>query len=292
MRVYVEQTPQKDIMKFVCDDILTAGSYEFTPDDNLSKSPMTQQLFQFPFVKKVFITANFVALQKNDGVEWEVVAQPLKEIINEHLEHKTIICEEKKRQPYTLYAEMTPNPNVMKFVANQILTPITIEVKSMSQAAKVPVAVALFNQYPFVKEVFIQENYLSVTASEKVDWTIEALEIRQFLLEYIQNGNILVEEDFVPPRTQWEEVLENKTYTPTEKQIQKILEEYIKPAVANDGGNIALIEFDEESKTAKMLLQGACSGCPSSSFTLKNGIEAMLKEMMPNVVEHVEAMNG
>lgn len=143
-----------------------------------------------------------------------------------------------------------------------------------------------------MKEVFLQENYLSVTAEDGINWQIEALEIRQFLLEYLQSGKTVVEKDFVQPKSEIEKQIETKAYTSTEKQIQKILEEYIKPAVSNDGGNIALIEFDEETKTARMLLQGACSGCPSSTITLKNGIEAMLKEMLPNVVENVEAING
>ena len=292
MRVYIEQTTQKNIMKFVCDEILTSGSYELDANSDLSKSPMARHLLQFPFVIKIFITANFVAIQKTEVVEWENIAQDLKELINEHLENKTIIQEEKKKEPYTLYAEMTPNPNVMKFVANQFITGVIVEVKGKEEAKKVPIALALFNNFPFIKEVFLQDNYLSVMAQEGVDWQMEALEIRQFLLEYLQNGETIVEDDFVQPKSNIEQELENKVYTSVEKEIQKILDEYIKPAVASDGGNIALIEFNEETKTARMLLQGACSGCPSSTMTLKNGIEAMLKEMLPNVVENVEAING
>ena len=292
MRVYIEQTTQKNIMKFVCDEILTSGSYELDANSDLYKSPMARQLLQFPFVIKIFITANFVAIQKTEVVEWENIAQDLKELINEHLENKTIIQEEKKKEPYTLYAEMTPNPNVMKFVANQFITGVIVEVKGKEEAKKVPIALALFNNFPFIKEVFLQDNYLSVMAQEGVDWQMEALEIRQFLLEYLQNGETIVEDDFVQPKSNIEQELENKVYTSVEKEIQKILDEYIKPAVASDGGNIALIEFNEETKTARMLLQGACSGCPSSTMTLKNGIEAMLKEMLPNVVENVEAING
>ena len=81
-------------------------------------------------------------------------------------------------------------------------------------------------------------------------------------------------------------------FSSVEQQIKAILDEYVQPAVANDGGNIELIEFDEETRTARMLLQGACSGCPSSTATLKNGIEGILKQMMPDVVDNVEAVNG
>lgn len=292
MRVYIEQTPQRNIMKFVCDKILTAGSYEYTTEDTILNSPMAKQLFLFPFVKRVFITANFVAIQKIEEIDWEDIAQELKELINEHLENSSIIVEEKKKEPYTLYAEMTPNPNVMKFVANQNITPQIVEVKSRGEAEQVPIAEALFNSFDFISEVFLQENFLSVTADHKVEWQIKALEIREFLLNYLQSGKTIVKSDYTAPKSEWKEHLEQKVYSGTEKEIQRILDQYIQPAVANDGGNIALISFDESTKTAKMLLQGACSGCPSSTITLKNGIEAMLKEMLPNVVEHVEAING
>lgn len=292
MRVYIEQTPQRNIMKFVCDKILTSGSYEYAPEDSILNSPMAKQLLQFPFVRRVFITANFVAIQKIEDLSWEDIAQDLKELINEHLENDSIIIEKAKKVPYTLYAEMTPNPLVMKFVANQEITPQIVEVKSREEANQVPVAVALFEQFDFIKEVFLQENFLSVTADHKVEWQVKALEIREFLLNYLQSGKPLLLQDYTPPQNPWQEQIQQKVYTSTEKQIQQILEQYIQPAVANDGGNIALIEFDEHTKTAKMLLQGACSGCPSSSLTLKNGIEAMLKEMLPNVVEKVEAING
>ena len=84
----------------------------------------------------------------------------------------------------------------------------------------------------------------------------------------------------------------NRGFTEIEEKINAILQEYVAPAVENDGGKISLIEFDEETKTVKMLLQGACSGCPSSTITLKNGIENLLKNFLPNIVENVEAING
>lgn len=292
MRVYIEQTNQKSILKFVCEEIITAGSYELGKNDVTQISPLAQQLLSFPFVERVFITANFVAVQKNELVEWEDVAQEVKEIVNEHFEAGSIVKEPQKKEPYTLYAEMTPNPKVMRFVCNQLLTSQIIEVKSKELAEEVPLARALMSNFDFISEVFISENYISVTASEKIQWQDFALEIRQYLLTYLQQGNPIAQEGYEQPANEYEAKLKNKEYTSTEKQIQQILDEYIKPAVANDGGNIALLEFNEESKTAIMLLQGACSGCPSSTVTLKNGIETMLKEMLPNVVEKVEAVNG
>lgn len=292
MRVYIEQTPQKSILKFVCDEILTPGSIELGPGDDLSKSKLAQHLYQFPFVERIFITANFVAVQKSAMVEWEDIAQEVKEVVNFHLERNSIIQKEEKKEPFTLYAEMTPNPKVMKFVANQYITESMIEVKDRNSATGVPLAEEIFNHFSFVNEVFISENYISLTRSEEADWQYVALEVRQFILNYLQSGKKVVEEGYSAPVINSPHIPENKVYTSTEKEIQRILTEYIQPAVANDGGNIALIEFNEESKTATMLLQGACSGCPSSTITLKNGIETILKEMLPDVVDRVEAVNG
>lgn len=292
MRVYIEQTNQKSILKFICDEMLTAGSYEIGKNDENKNSPLAKELLNLVFVERVFITSNFVAVQKNEMVEWEDVAQEIKEIINEYLKAGKIVIESKTKEPYTLYAEMTPNPNVMRFVSNQLLTEQIIEIKSKNTASQVPLAKTLFENFDFINEVFISENYVSVTASKEVEWQIQALEIRQFILSFLQQGNKVVEEGYKAKLEDHDTKLAEKVYTSTEKEIQKILDEYIKPAVANDGGNISLLEFDESTKTAKMILQGACSGCPSSSITLKNGIETMLKEMLPNIVENVEAING
>ncbi len=293
MRVYIEPSAQKNIMKFVCDEVITPGSHEFNSGNEAALSPLAQHLFNFPFVEKVFITANFVAVQKSDSVEWEDVAQSVKEIVNDYLGNEQILLVEKRKEPYTLYAEMTPNPKVMKFVSNQMLVNQMAEIKSREEAEKVPLASAIFDAFDFVDEVFLSENYISVTKNEETDWQEQVLLLRQFILDYLQSGNEIIQDDYKPKSFAEHELLQTeRPFTSTEQQIEKILKEYIQPAVANDGGNIALIEFDEGSKTAKMLLQGACSGCPSSTMTLKNGIESILKEMMPNIVENVEAING
>ncbi len=117
------------------------------------------------------------------------------------------------------------------------------------------------------------------------------MEIREIVSEYLRNHQQIVNENY-EFKTPKEFIKIEREYTEIEKEIQKLIEEYIQPAVASDGGNIDLVEFDENTKTAKMLLQGACSGCPSSTITLKNGIETLLKEMLPNQVEKVEAING
>jgi Fe-S cluster biogenesis protein NfuA len=142
-----------------------------------------------------------------------------------------------------------------------------------------------------VKEVFIDANYVSITKYEVANWDAIVMELREFIRKYIEEGNLILKE--VPQQkvsSGEEKVIES--LGPTETQIVSILDEYIKPAVASDGGNIQFDSYNEVDKTVQVILQGACSGCPSSTFTLKNGIENMLKEMMPGKIESVIALNG
>ena len=291
MRVYIDQTPNPNILKFVCDETLTTGALELGKDDPASDSLLAQEILQFPFVTKVYITGNFVAVQKTDAIEWEMVADELKQIVNQHLQEGTILLMPQEEDPYTLYVEMTPNPAVMKFVTNKLLYKGIAEAKNAADTENFPLAQALFT-FDYVKEVFVSENYISITKIESADWNELTLELRYFLLAYLQEGKEIVGQDYVPLQNPFEKEYIKKEYSDVEMQIQDIITEYIQPAVAGDGGNIQLIEFEENTKTARMLLQGACSGCPSSTITLKNGIETMLKEMMPGKVENVEAING
>lgn len=293
MRVYTENTPNENVLKFVCDETFTQGGLEFTKDSIASESPLAQVLLTIPFIQKVFITANFIAVEKIDGISWEDVKDDLVEIVEEHLEDGIVLYQQKK-QPVTLYAEMTPNPGVMKFVANKMLVPEILEIKSKDKAAGVPLALVIYKEYPFVEEIFISENYVSLTKNDTEDWDLWTMDVRAFILNYLQAGGIVFVEAYEFKTEVQEEVYvkPREEFSNVEEEIKAILDEYIQPAVANDGGNIELIEFDEESRTARMLLQGACSGCPSSTATLKNGIEGILKQMMPGVVENVEAVNG
>lgn len=293
MRVYEEITPNNNVMKFVCDVTLTQGGVEFDKESTAAESPLAQVLLTIPFIHKIFITANFVAIEKIDGVDWADVTEDLKEIINDHLEENAILAPMKKA-PISIYAEMTPNPAAMKFVSNSMLSPEIIEIKSSDKAAGVPLAVAIYKEYPFVEEVFIVDNYVSLTKNESEDWSLWVMDVRSFITNYLQAGGIVFDEfyEFTTEAPEHVVVKSAEEFSSVEQQIKAILDEYVQPAVANDGGNIELIEFDEETRTAKMLLQGACSGCPSSTATLKNGIEGILKQMMPDVVDNVEAVNG
>lgn len=198
----------------------------------------------------------------------------------------------------TVYAESTPNPKVMKFVANRaIIQGDSIEFMNIDEAKNAPLAVKLFH-FPFVKEVFIARNFVSLTKYDMMEWEDVVMETREFIREYLENGGVVVEEinevnseatNTEETPTKLEEV-KPEELGEIETRIVEILEEYVTPAVESDGGNIKFISY-EEGKVS-VLLQGACSGCPSSTVTLKQGIENILKKMLPTLVNEVVAING
>ena len=203
--------------------------------------------------------------------------------------------------PYTMYAEMTPNPNTMKFVANRwlVTNDKSYEVLANERVGSPsPLAEALFN-FPFVNGVFIAGNFVTITKSESIEWQDIMIEIRDFISEFLNTeGNVIIREEFLNAPDEEEvtssiEGVEVATVkvdlTDFDKKIIEILDEYIKPAVESDGGAIEFHSFEEG--IVKVVLKGACSGCPSSTATLKGGIESLLKSMLPEVKE-VEAING
>lgn len=295
--ITIQNTNNDTILKFVSTQILiNGGSYEYNNIDDAKNSPLAQQLFYLPFVKKVFITANFIAIQRYDIVSWEDVQEEVREQIEAYLEGGNSAVKEetaKKNEPIEVYAEVTPNPAAMKFGTTKRLTSTDVEYKNIEEASKSsPLAQALFS-FPFVKEVFISNNYVSVIKYDVVEWNDVYPEIRNFIRTYLQEDKVIIKE--LPKQEKRDEAAqvvtpENLEGTPA--KIVDILDEYIRPAVASDGGNIAFKSYDEDSKVVSVILQGACSGCPSSTATLKNGIEMMLKEMLPNQISEVVAING
>lgn len=202
---------------------------------------------------------------------------------------------------------MTPNPAVLKFVANKrLIESDHVEFKNIEEAKPSPLATKLFH-YPFVKEVFISGNYLAITKYDIVEWDEITLEMREFIRDYIASGNTVLDEALLkaattpleqeaaagsaaPQKHPEEKAPEN--YDAFEKRIVELLEEYVTPAVAQDGGNIKFLNFQEENGTVNVLLQGACSGCPSSTQTLKQGIHNLLNQMLPGQIKDVVAVNG
>ena len=289
--IIIEPTENSKVMKFVADYNLMPGSLELDRTSDVSELPLAKKLFVYPFVERIFITANFIAVAKQDGVEWENVVEPLKDIIEAELEANPRVYLQKEKEVQLVFAEMTPNPMVMKFVSTKILLDGFVEVKSKDDAAEVPLAKAIFNEFDFTKEVFISDNFVAVTKNVSVEWHEVMVAVRTFITEYLQNGGEI--SNATPQKHENPvENLMNREYTETEQKISDILKEYVAPAVESDGGKISLMEYVPETKTAKMLLQGACSGCPSSTATLKGGIENLLKQFVPELVEKVEAVNG
>ena len=254
-------------------------------------APLIQQLFYLPFVKSVRLFESQLEVERFDILEWAEVIEEVKEQLQQYLNDGGVVIEmtSNDKIPVSVYAESTPNPAVMKFVANKPLVTQTVEFKNIDEANNSPMAQQLFH-FPFVKEVFIDANYVSITKYEVAEWDSIVLEVREFIRKYIEEGKLILKE--IP---QQYETTDESTVTnlgETESQIVSILDEYIKPAVASDGGNIQFDSYNEVDKTVQVILQGACSGCPSSTFTLKNGIENMLKEMMPGKIKSVIALNG
>ncbi len=297
-KVTIKETQNPTILKFEFQDFITQNeSFEFKNIDDAKASPLAQQLFYLPFVKTVYISGNFIAIEKYSIVEWDDVKDAVAEQIEKFLtDGGTIITVDEnktKKQPVTVYGETTPNPSALKFVVSKMLTKNAIEFKNIDQTSASPLARELFN-FPYVKEIFIDENYISVTKYEINDWQEITLELRSFIKQYIENGGTVLDENYVATVIAEEDTkaaaFDNLDVT--SQQIINILEEYVKPAVQADGGNIAFESYNEEDKTVKVILQGACSGCPSSTFTLKSGIENMLKSMLNDESIKVEAANG
>lgn len=297
-KINIKPTQNPDIVKFEFSNFIAkSGNYEYKNIDEATSSPLAKQLFYLPFVKSVYISGNFIAIEKYSIVEWtdvqEDVAQQIEEFVNNGGIIVTEDTSEKKKIPVTIYVETTPNPSVMKFVYNRLFTKIPAEFKNIDETGASPLARELF-KLPFVKEVFIDENYVSITKYDVTEWDEVTGEVRSFIKTFIENGGTVVDESLIQQSSHAEKHQDAyfDALDVTSQRIVNILEEYVKPAVAGDGGNIAFEGYDEKEKRVTVTLQGACSGCPSSTFTLKSGIENMLKDMLNDNAITVEALNG
>ena len=259
--------------------------------DDAKGAPLIQQLFYLPFVKSVSLHEDYLEVERFDILEWEDVIEEVRVQLENYLNDGGVILEEVNNDkiPVSIYAESTPNPSVMKFVANKKLVSESIEFKNIDEAKHSPFAQKLFH-FAYVKDVFMNENYVSITKFDIKSWDEVMMEIREFIRTFIENGNIIIEH--YPSKDTNKKSTSPRNKNPLDDQIISILDEYIKPAVASDGGNIQFDSYDPTKKSVQVILQGACSGCPSSTLTLKNGIENMLKEMMPGKIENVVAING
>ena len=295
MNTYIikfKETSREEELEFYSNKLLIDKRHTFNTIDEAKNFPLVQQIFYLPFVKKVVLNKKSIYIEKLNILKWEEVQDELCKQLSEFLNNggKISNIENKTKTPITVYAESTPNPNVMKFVLNKQLFKEVHEFKNVDDTKNAPIAQSLFN-FPFVKEVFLDFNFISITLNSKYDWNENVMEIREFIRSYIQDGNTIIDENSIkniPSKLD----LNIEKLDDISKQIIEIIEKHVKPAVASDGGNIVFESYEKDTKNVNVILQGACSGCPSSTVTLKNGIENMLKQMLPGMIHEVNAINS
>lgn len=298
MKITIKETQNPTIIKFEFPDFIIQNQHlEFKNIDEAKNSPLAQKLFYLPFVKTVYISGNFIAVERFSIVEWKDVQDEVANQIEEFISNGGVIVlpseNVTKKQPITIYGETTPNPATLKFVANKLLTKTAAEFKNIDETQSSPLAKELF-KFHYVNEIFIAENYVSITKYDSISWDEITLELRNFIKQYIENGGIVLDENLIESdkKIEKQQIKNFDNLDVTSQQIINILEEYVKPAVAADGGNILFDSYDDSDKKVKVILQGSCNGCPSSTFTLKNGIENMLKSMLNDSEITVEALNA
>lgn len=197
--------------------------------------------------------------------------------------------QEQQKRAVIVYAEASPNPNSVKFVLNfELVEEVQVEYSSIAEAGNCPLAIDLFKEFSFIQNIFISANFISITKDEATDWYEFNAKIRMFIKKYFDDEKPLFLEGIV----QEVQEVEKQAYendSELDAKIKSILNDYVRPAVESDGGAITFDSFDEG--VVKVILKGSCSGCPSSTMTLKAGIENLLKRMLPEV-EEVVAING
>lgn len=195
--------------------------------------------------------------------------------------------------PLMLYTEQTPNPESLKFVTNKMLFKGTADFKTEDLAQEwSPLATALF-ELPYVKGVYICNNFVTITKELNYAWEDIMLKLKEFIKKYVDEGGEVLKAGYEEAMAAKEkEFRDNYEYSEDDEEIvvkiKELIETYVKPSVAMDGGNIEFKAYDKGTVT--LIMQGACSGCPSSTLTLKSGIEGMLQRMVPEVKEVVAEM--
>ena len=287
-----KETSREEELEFYSNNFLSEKRIEFTKIEETQNFPLIQQIFYLPFVKKVVLNKRSVYIEKLNILDWKDVQNELCKQLQDFLNEGGLVnnSESNKISPTTVYAESTPNPNVMKFVVNKKIVKGVYEFKNVDETTNAPIAKSLFG-FSFIKEVFLDFNFISVTQNSDSNWEENVMDVREFIRSYIQDGNTLIHEDLFE-QTQDNIELDLHNMDDVSKEIIDIIEKHVKPAVASDGGNIVFQSYDQETKNVNVILQGACSGCPSSTVTLKSGIENMLKEMLPGMISEVNAVNG
>lgn len=282
------ENEDKNILVLSCDNEIYSKRVSFTDDSAAEQFPLVKQLFFLPFIKSITLDKHLILIEKLDFLEWKDVQDEVVEQIENFLNNGGLIFN--ISNPITIYAENTPNPSVIKFVANKRLVNVAHEFKDIGNAKYCKIAATLFN-HDFISEIYIDFNFISITIKNQYSWENHTMEIREFILSYIRDGNEIIDPKF-DLENNIKESIEFDKMDEISKEIAKLIDDQIKPAVASDGGNILFQSYDSDTLEVKVILQGACSGCPSSTFTLKNGIESMLKDYLPGKISNVVAING
>ena len=285
-----KETSREEELEFYSNNFLSEKRIEFNKIEETNDFPLIQQIFYLPFIKKVTLNKHSIYIEKLNILEWVDVQEELCSQLQDFLNKGGTVSKNqiKKTSPVTVYAESTPNPNAMKFVVNKRIVNDIYEFKSLEDSSESPLAKSLFG-FEFVNEVFFDFNFVSIIQKPGFKWEENVMDVREFIRSFIQDNNTIVFEENIKKASKV------KTDIPIDdvsKEIIKIIDENIKPAVASDGGNILFESYETDTKKVNVILQGACSGCPSSTITLKSGIETMLKDMLPGKISEVNAING
>jgi len=285
-----KETSREEELEFYSNNFLSEKRIEFNKIEETNDFPLIQQIFYLPFIKKVILNKHSIYIEKLNILEWEDVQEELCSQLQDFLNNGGVVSKNqiKKTSPVTVYAESTPNPNAMKFVVNKRIVNDIYEFKSLEDSSESPLAKSLFG-FEFVNKVFFDFNFVSIIQKSGFKWQENVMDVREFIRSFIQDNNTIVFEENIKKASKV------KTDIPIDdvsKEIIKIIDENIKPAVASDGGNILFESYETDTKKVNVILQGACSGCPSSTITLKSGIETMLKDMLPGKISEVNAING
>ena len=282
------ENEDKNTLVLSSDKEIYTKRISFSDDSSAEQFPLVKQLFFLPFIKSVILDKHLILIEKLDFLEWKDVQEEVVEQIENFLNGGGLIFQ--IINPITIYAENTPNPSVIKFVANKKLVNVAHEFKDSKSASYCNIAKALFN-HDFISEIYIDFNFISITISKEYSWENHIMEIREYILSFVRDGNEIIDPKFDIDDIKVDKVDFDKL-DDISKEIAKLIDDQIKPAVASDGGNILFQSYDSDSLEVKVILQGACSGCPSSTYTLKNGIETMLKDYLPGKISNVVAING
>ncbi len=191
-----------------------------------------------------------------------------------------------------LYTEQTPNPESLKFVTNRMLYRGTADFREEGLAREwSPLAASLFDQ-PFVKGVYITNNFVTITKEFNYEWADVMLKLKDLIKKFVEDGGEILKEGYAEAMQAQESERTAEQFSGEDGElalrIKELIDTYVKPAVEMDGGNIEFQRY--ENGTVYVMMQGSCSGCPSSTVTLKSGIEGMLKRMVPEVQEVVQEM--